>query len=154
MNGGDKIDTIRQEVDNLLHNKKKLGVSGIEEDRAHFLDLKKQRELLYGAKLKLDGTIKKSPNRTSPNIKFFEGFQTQTFEEHIRPKTTFELDVKELKDEISEREKDLRFGRRAETSYLDMSPKKFRPSDLSLQMKQLDLELERSIRSNMANKLN
>jgi hypothetical protein len=41
MNGGDKIDTIRQEVDNLLHNKKKLGVSGIEEDRAHFLDLKK-----------------------------------------------------------------------------------------------------------------
>jgi hypothetical protein len=107
---------------------------------------------LYGAKLKLDGTTKLNNKRSPPKIKFFEGFQTQNFQEHIIPKSSFEIDVKELRDEIAEREKELRFGRITETTYLDMSPKKFRPQDLSLQMKQLDLDLERSIRSNMGKK--
>lgn len=48
----------------------------------------------------------------------------------------------------------MRLGRVAETTYLDLSPKNFKPSDLSLKMRQLDLELERSIRGNTAKKLN
>jgi hypothetical protein len=41
MKGGDKIDTIRQEIDNLLHNKKKLEVFGREKDQAKFISPKK-----------------------------------------------------------------------------------------------------------------
>lgn len=40
-------------------------------------------------------------------------------------------------------------GKYSKTTYLDMSPKKFKQSDLSLQMRQLDLDLERQIRENM-----
>lgn len=132
MKGGDKIDTVRQEVDNLLHNKKRLLVSGSEEDEAHFLDLKRNKDLLYGAKLKLDGTVVESANKSGQKLKFFEGYQTQAHEEHISPKRTFEMDVKALQEEISERERATRFGRIAETTYLDLSPKRFRPLDLSL----------------------
>lgn len=74
MKGGDKIDTVRQEVDNLLHNKKRLLVSGIEQEEAHFLDLKRQKDLLYGAKLKLDGTVAEPVNKKNNKTKFFEGF--------------------------------------------------------------------------------
>ena len=137
----------------MLHNKKKLGVSGFEEDQAHFLDLKRQRELLYGNKLKQDGTVQRSPNRAPPKIKYFEGYQTQEYQGQVLPRARFELDAKELQEELSLREKEQKIGRLTETTYLDLSPKKFRPLDLSLQIKQLDLELERSIRANTAKKL-
>ena len=63
MCGQDKIDSIRQEIDNLLHNKKKLEVFGREEDKASFLSPKKHKNLLYGQKLKLDGTVSSSGNK-------------------------------------------------------------------------------------------
>ena len=83
--------------------------------------------MLYSGKLKQDGTVAQRAQRSPAKIKFFEGFQTQPFEEFIKPKTTFELDVKELRDEIEGREKERQHARLTETTYLDLSPKKFRP---------------------------
>ena len=73
MRGGDKIDTIRQEVENLLHNKKRYDVFGKEEQRMDFLQQKK--ELLYSQSPKRRREQGEEP-RSSRKVKFYEGYQT------------------------------------------------------------------------------
>lgn len=154
MKGGDKIDTIRQEIDNLLHNKKKLDVFGREKDEAKFISPKKQKDLLYGMKMLPDGSVSQSKSKSPNRIKFFEGYRTQNFNaKGIEPKQGFEIKLHSLKETIDEYEARKRLEadqpRIVKTTILDMSPKKFRQADLTLQMKQLDLDLERQIRDTM-----
>ena len=129
MGGGDKIDTIRQEVDNLLHNRKRLDVFGREEDRVEVL--RNQKDLLYGAKALPDGTVRFSKKSTRKNrIKFYEGYHTQDFEgEHVTVKTAnFEYGIEDLKQVIDKFDRSSGSGKKrklTQTTFLDMSPKKF-----------------------------
>ena len=133
MGGGDKIDTIRQEVQNLLHNKKRLEVFGSEEDRIQYL--LNQKDLLYGNKSLPDGTVKMSYPKNN-KIKFYEGYQTQEFTDGIQIKQEEDLNLESLKETIDqyERRKRADAAKRStiQTTYLDMSPKKFRQTDLRL----------------------
>lgn len=153
MGGGDRIDTIRQEVDNLLHNKKKLEVFGHEDDKVEYLV--QQKDLLYGMKTMPNGTI--SPNsKKGTKIRFYEGYNTQEFSSKIEPIQSFEFGIQSMKQTIDEYEKrrklENNLNRNLKTTYLDMSPKKFNYPDLRLQIRQLDLDLERQIRQKMDDK--
>ena len=101
MGGGDKIDTIRQEVENLLHNKKRIDVAGSEEDKIHYLI--NNRDLLYGNKSLPDGTIKLSSGK-GKKIKFYEGYHTQEFEADLQPKQVYDLGLETLKSTIDQYE--------------------------------------------------
>lgn len=125
MGGGDKIDTIRQEVSNLLHNKKRKDVFGSEEDKIQYLLNKK--ELLYGNKSLPDGTVK-FPSSEGSKIKFYEGYLTQEFGDevavhHVGDFESLKRSIGEFNvNEISPQK----------TTYLDICPKKSGYSDLSL----------------------
>lgn len=157
MKGGDKIDTIRQEIDNLLHNKKKLDVFGREKDQAKFISPKKHKDLLYGMKMLPDGSVSQSKSNSPNKVEFFEGYRTQKFNPQVEIKQDFELKLHSLKETFDEYETrrniEAEQTRVLKTTILDMSPKKFRQQDLTLKMKQLDLDLERQIRETMTSKL-
>jgi hypothetical protein len=122
MGGGDKIDTIRQEVQNLLHHKNRLDVAGSEEDKIHYLI--NNKDLLYGNKSLPDGTIKLSSGKGN-KIKFYEGYQTQEFNPELETKQVYELGLETLKSTIEDYEtkkKQAAEKRRLATTYLDMSP--------------------------------
>lgn len=77
------------------------------------------------------GKNKQKSNKT----KFYEGYHTQEFKE-IQTKQSFEFGPHNVKQTIDDYEEITKSGgkkgRVTKTALFDMSPKKFKPSDLSL----------------------